>query len=320
MPTSVADWGRSGLVSNPTLHDMPPSAPFHVALCAVELPPGCRPPSNGMMRRLAVGRGPTPERAAFLALAEAAERYSLQYADDRPRLVEPFATVGGLPEPVDIAAITLGAPQQAGPVTSVGAAAGETRGDAAGRAVLEQLEHLRIRAFDVDRRVLPPVAAEATGSLGPHMAWLADQLRRLDCRTRRFAPGYWVAKCRCSDLDGSRPTEGSAAGFDAERTVLAAAEEAIFHWRNMVVLEAKGVRASAVQGAERAALLRYRGVPPERWPAPRRYRTIADASGALPPALPELMLALYRQTGRRVRMFDLTLPRVGVPVVRAVLG
>lgn len=320
MGSAIFDWGRSGLVSLPVLSAVPEGFPFTVAICAVALPPGCMPPRNGTKRRLAVGRAASPEMASFVCLAEAAERYSLQFSDVRPTRVEPFEAVGGAAEPIGIDCICLGAPAAGRLVTSVGAAAGETLADAAVRAVLELLEHHHVRAFEADRRHLPAADAGSVGSLDAHREWLGDQLRRLDVRMRRFAPGYWVALCRCSDLDGGRPTLGSAAGTGREPTMTAAAEEALFHWRNMVALEANGVRVSAMTGAERGSFERYRGAVPDRWrPSSVRVRAAVDRADA-EPDLAALMQALHRASGARLRLFDLTLPEVGVPVVKACLG
>lgn len=317
--SSILDWGKSGLVSAPTLSAMPPGFPFSVAICAVSLPPGCAPPSNTLKRRLGVGRANSPEQASFIALAEAAERYSLQFADDRPSTVTPFETAGGSPDRLELDRLALGAPRVGPAVTSVGAAAGETLEDAALRAVLELLEHHHVRSFEGDRRHLPRVEPLTEG-LGVHRDWLDGQLRRLEFRARRFEPGYWIVLSRCCDYDGGRPTIGTAAGLDPNLTVTAAAEEAIFHWRNMVALESNGVPVTPMNGAERRAFEQYRGAASDGWPKWRgsarplmeTHRFAADRK--------LLGQALCRRSGTRLRLFDMTLPEVGVPVVKAHLG
>ena len=100
--------------------------------------------------------------------------------------------------------------------------------------------------------------------------------------------------------------------------MLAAAEEAIFFWRNMV--ESNGAARRWRRWRRRTAR-RSPGTA-----ARRRCRAGRRASGGVgrgtgPPADTDALLAaLARRSGRRVRVFDLTAPEVGVPVVKAVLG
>lgn len=317
--SSIFDWETSGLVSTPTLSAMPPGFPFSVAICAVSLPPGCAPPSNALKRRIAVGRARDPKHASFIALAEAAERYSLQFTDDRPSTVRPFETEGGSPDAINLSLLALGAPGGGQIITSIGAAAGETLEDAALRAVLELLEHHHLQRFESDRRHLPRVEPSEK-DVGVYRDWLDGQLRRLEFRARQFEAGYWVVLSRCCDHDGGRPTTGSAAGVDPKLTLIAAAEEAIFHWRNMVALESNGVPISTMRGAERAAFERYRGAASDGWPTLRGRTRPLSQSLSHATDRERLGQALCRSSGARLRLFDMTLPEVGVPVVKAHLG
>lgn len=272
-----------------------------------------------MKRRLGVGRANSAEHASFIALAEAAERYSLQFADDRPSTMTPIETVGGPADTIELSRLALGAPRVGPAVTSVGAAAGETLEDAAMRAILELLEHHHVERFEGDRRHLPRVEPSLE-AVGVHREWLDGQLRRLEFRARQFETGYWVVLSRCSDFDGGRPTTGSAAGLDPNLTVIAAAEEAIFHWRNMVALESNGVPVTPMTGPERRAFEQYRGAASDGWPKRRAStRQLADMH-RFRADRKRLGQALARRSGTRLRLFDMTLPEVGVPVVKAHLG
>jgi ribosomal protein S12 methylthiotransferase accessory factor YcaO len=268
-----------------------------------------------LSRRVATGRGRTQAEADRLAVAEAAERYSIQYSPTLPAQLPPFVTIGGTADPVATADLTLGAPGRSN--GTAGAAAGETPEDALRRAALEMLEHLHLARLRSGSGELASVDPAAEPGIAPHVAWLAGQFRRLEIRARAFAPGYVVAVVACTDLDGGRRTEGSAARLGRAGAVLAAAEEAIFHWRNMVELERAAPDLGAMSPDDRARIARYRGaLPREPWPASAAAEP-GEAAGA---DVEGLLAAVAVVSGRRVRAFDLTAPEVGVPVVRLHLG
>lgn len=224
-------------------------------------------------------------------------------------------TIGGDAEPVRRVDLAIGAPGRAN--TSVGAAAGRDPEDAVRRAALETLEHLHLGRLRAGSGELVPVDPAAEPAIAAHVAWLSGQFRRLEIRARAFAPGYVVAAVACSDLDGGRRSEGSAARLDRAGAVRAAVEEAIFHWRNMVELEHAAPDVSAMAPDDRARIARYRGaVPRAAWPVPEDAevgdRGQADVEG--------LLAAVAVVSGRRVRGFDFTTSEVAVPVVKIHLG
>lgn len=293
----------------------PPSFPFYIALCGVTTRKGCAPPENLLSCRIAAGRGRTQAEADLLAVAEAAERYSIQYSTALPERLEPFLTIGGPAEPAEVVELTLGAPGRVN--TSIGAAAGRTSRDALRRAALETLEHLHLARLRAGSGELAAVDPAAVPEIGPHAAWLAGQFRGLEVRARAFAPGYVVAVAACADRDGGRRTEGSAARRDRGAAVRAAVEEAMFHWRNMVELERAAPDLAAMAEEDRAMVARYRGaLPREAWPEAE-----AAAEAAVGRAdLEGLLAAVAVVSGGRMRAFDMTVPEVGVPVARILLG
>ncbi|WP_415009641.1 YcaO-like family protein [Amaricoccus sp.] len=211
--------------------------------------------------------------------------------------------------------MTLGAPGRTN--GSAGAAAGESPGDALRRAALEVLEHLHVDRLRAGSGELAPVDPAGEPAIAPHVAWLATQFRALEIRARAFAPGYVVAVAACSDLDGGRRTEGSAARGGRAEAVRAAVEEAMFHWRNMVELERAAPDLAAMAEEDRLRIARYRGaLPREVWPP----AASADPGEAAATDVEGLLAAVAVVSGRRVRAFDLTAPEIGVPVIRVHLG
>lgn len=224
-------------------------------------------------------------------------------------------TIGGPANPVETVELTLGAPGRTN--GSAGAAAGESPEDALRRAALETLEHLHLARLLAGVGELARVDPAGEPKIAGHVAWLAGQFRRLEIRARAFTPGYVVAVAACTDLDGGRRTEGSAARLGRAGAVRAAVEEAMFHWRNMVELERAAPDLAAMSADDRARVARYRGAAaPQDWP-----EAVASEPGEAGRADVEgLLAAVAVVSGRRVRAFDMTAPEVGVPVVRVHLG
>lgn len=229
-------------------------------------------------------------------------------------MMEPFLTIGGESEPAELAELALGAPGRSN--SSVGAAAGSDPEDAVRRAALETLEHLHLERMRSGADAFATVDPAAEAAIASHVSWLSGQYRGLEIRARSFPPGYVVAAAACADLDGGRRTEGSAARTDRAEAVLAAVEEAMFHWRNMVELERAAPDLAAMAAGDRQRVARYRGAGPrECWPEPAGEvgdRGAADTEG--------LLAAVAVVSRRRVRVFDFTLAEVGVPVVKVHLG
>lgn len=286
-----------------------------MAVVALALPEGCAPP-EGLAARVGAGTGASRAEAAFRALAEAAERYALQYSPSRPAHLMPVAAAGGPAEAAAISHLTLGAPEAAG-ITSRGAAAGKSLSDAADRACLEALEHLTLDGLAAGgEQGFCPVRLP---DLDPHRTYLEGQLRLLSLwMTAR--EGYVVAIARTSDRNGGRPTLGSAAGREPRGTALRAVEEAMFLWRNMVEMERRGAAIPTGVAGDAARL--YRGAS-----AAPGWLAALDAGGAdageppVPRAEPiPLLETVARVSGRRARVFDMTVPTLPVPVARVVLG
>ena len=247
------------LISPPHRLTFPPAHPFFSAISACALPEGCLPPPGHPPRRVGTGNGATREAADRVALLEAVERYSLQYASDRPERLAPIETLGGAPDPLPLEALCLGAPGAPRPVNSNGCAAGATLADAADRAALETLERARLAAAIAGERPFHPVAAEEIPELDPHLGFLATQARTLRL-SGDAGPGYAVIAAHLADPDGGRPILASAGGRTLAAAALRATEEAMFQWRNMIELERNGVPVPPAD-ADGPGLFRcYRGL------------------------------------------------------------
>jgi hypothetical protein len=71
---------------------------------------------------------------------------------------------------------------------------------------------------------------------------------------------------------------------------------------------------------DRAEVARYRGAAEQlSWP-PMAEPWRVDADLVLETTTSELMDELADASGQRVRLFDLTHPEIGVPVVKALIG
>lgn len=304
------------LITKPQLQQLPQETPFFAALCVIELPLGCEPPISGAPRRLATGYSPDKDTACFLALAEAAERYSLQYSSTRPTKLEPFMVLGDS-SAIPIEQLTIGAPGTNGRINSQGCAAGADLVDAGRRAVLERLEHLVLERMLTDQASchLLPASLSEMGLLDD---WLYGQFRKLSHLVHASDAGYVVTYTRCADFDDGRPCYGSAAATSLETAILSSSLEAIFHWRNMVEIERRGTRFDRLRDEEELALREYRGARPQRnWP---EVPVLAELSPSLsPPDIEDLMGELQSLSGSSVLLFDLTAEDVDVSVVRAVL-
>ncbi|TNJ38752.1 YcaO-like family protein [Phaeobacter sp. B1627] len=295
------------LISAPAACDMPDGFPFRAALCAVNLDQ-----HNGAVL-LSSGFGETEEEAGFLAEMEAAERYSLTYDPLREDPIAPILWAGGSAQPLPQADLALRAPGRKN--RSHGAAAGPEIDKACRAALLEMLEHIHIEPgrgsqfFELDLPVLP--AARAMHD------WCRDRHRALSCQVCDANHGYVVVRARCSDLNGGRPTYGSAAASDPVAAVISALREAIFSWRNMVELESRGAQAGS-DPLSQSALLEYRGATVARpWPQcpigeiPRTSSCTSTKT---------LLGHLSELVQERVQLFDLTHPSFQIPVARVFIG
>ncbi len=301
-----------GLFSAPHIPFLPDNFPISLAIVAVQLIDGCLPP-NGERARAGTGTGPTQADAVFKAMCEASERFSLQYDPDRPDVRWPVESLQGAGEPLPQATLCLGAPN--GRASSKGCAAGDSLEDAVNRAALEILEHYELKRLRTgvtqgvafDPATIPKLTAAAD--------YLAKRLRQLRAVAVVSPTGYAVVWAVSCDPDGGRPTEGSAAAASVEAATIKAVEEAIFSWRNMIELERNGV--APTDGQHDRILRTYRGAEAVSPTLPVLVR------GKGPPRLRRIcqrpLEILAGISGTRTRVFDMTSPLLGVPVVRVVL-
>lgn len=305
------------LISRPQFQQQPETIPLHAAVCAIDLPNGCSPPISGAARRVATGCSFNSEEAGFLAMAEGAERYSLQFSEDRPLKMSPFHSNRKPPVWVPTERLTLGAPVSNGTVDSKGCAAGGDLEDAGIRAVLEALEH---RAASAMLNGKLPCHSEPSenSDLSTLDDWLSAQFRRLSHLVYHSPAGFTVALSRCADFNDGRPTYGSAAKCEPDDAILSASLEAIFHWRNMIQIEVSGTTFKQQTSEELNALTEYRGAGPRRtWPKVRRNDFMRYCPSAID--LDQLMTELTDLSGKNVSLFNMSTQDIEVPVVRTLL-
>lgn len=227
------------LVSRPQFPGLPTGFPFHVAICAVDLPKGCLPP-KGSERRIATGYAANAEEAAVKAVAEGVERYSIQYRDSLPNQLLPVFDTTGSVQPVSTVQLCLGAPARTAFTSSRGSAAAAKFSEAARGAAFELIEHwFREKIFD---RQQPAFSLSPEINLGSQLAeWLRPQMRQVSFLAAILPSVGYVVLCRNSDLDFGRPTYGSAAGRNIIQVARHASFEALFHWYNFARMEANCV-------------------------------------------------------------------------------
>lgn len=306
---------ENGYISAPHLLEMPSDLPFEAALCTVKLPAGCLPPENPLGVRIGAGVGADEHIATFLAMAEAAERYSLQFTASRPETLHPVRTVGGPSETISIAALTLGSPS-AQRMRSKGSALGETLDEAVQRACLEQLEHFHIRP---DGQLIGGFKVCKLSRFKPlHdvQMFLQGQLRELDVRLLSSELGYFVAHVTCRDCDGGRRTFGSAASISRDAAAMRAVQEAVILWRNMIEMEKSAVKLEHLEGEHAKQVAIYRGAEPFD------LKPIGGLSPnrRLVKQRPHIVEVLSDLTGSRVRVFNLSVGEIGLPVAKILVG
>ncbi len=306
----------SKIFSKPYPLPLPLGLPFCAAVCSVSLPAGCAPPNGSMPLRVGCGVSETIETAAFLALAEAAERHAIQYDPQRDASVKPILYAGGSADSIPFSELALGAPS-GGLVDSRGCAAGDSFSSAANRALYELLERHHVGPRGALRGSFFVLDTDAATFLEPHIAFLSSQLRELHIAVMVSPHGYSVSRVICRDLNESRCTIGSACGAKLEDTIRRAAEEAILLWRNLVEMEARSAPIPDASTNEGVLVHIYRGVARIDASACVEKKETLPSVPALDSPIAQIVNSV---TGSRVRVFNLTAPSVGVPVARAVLG
>lgn len=317
---------ESGLVSRPQLQRLPEGIPIHAAICALHLPSGCLPPLSGAPRRVASGCSFDATGAEFLALAEATERYSLQFSHDRPRRLIPIETLVGKDESCSIDDLTIGAPTTNGSVNSKGCAAGATMEEAVLRAALEAYEHVVLRGFYEGNLEANLITGDCQ-ELSDLRTWLTSQYRALSHCVYQSSSGLTTVRSCCSDFDGGRPTFGSSASFSLEEAIVASSLEAVFHWRNMVAMENQGTKIGSGNSDEAHAVKLYRGVYTNKHTEilgtigiQEIQKNQVTASQTISNSMYEALDELCRLSRQRVRVFNMTKDEISIPVVRILIG
>lgn len=299
---------QSGFVSRPHMLPLPDANPFEAAVCTVSLPPACLAPKSRIGLRVSSGTGADTEAACFKALCEGAERYSIQYSASMPPDLSPIVWTGQDSAAEATSELTIGSPSgRTG--TSRGSAAGATIEDACERATLERIESLLILPNGQLRGGFQKATATTISELLPHIDFLSSQARRVEIAVLELN-GLFAFFVVCSDINGSRPTLGSAVSYDYEDSALRAVEESMFLWRNMIELERSGVSVADLPENDRVCLEIYRGLKsiPKAFEVMPRVEKLSD---------PIEVLRVI--SGRNVKIFDITSPELEIPVARVQL-
>ena len=298
------------LISKPSFAEFPEGAPIHAAFRLIELRDGTEPPVGAMARRVSFGTARTKAEAARLAGFEAIERYALQHWKGAPDRCESLIASDGQSHALRSDALSLGAPATNGQISSKGAAAGPSLEAAALAAALECLEH----ALGPDRfdAVLPASALPSDLT-----DWLAVYLRRLEIHLAQVPEIGVLIRAVCADEDGGRPTYGSALSADLQQGVWHAASEAVVSWRNMVTLDHTGVTTAGMDPEQLRLFRLYRGACRDRPAAPTTQFDM-DAWQPANPTLGAALTAAAEALNRPIAVFDMTVPELPLPVVKAV--
>ncbi|MEM7087955.1 MAG: YcaO-like family protein [Pseudomonadota bacterium] len=298
------------LVSQPSFAEFPANAPIHAAFRMIKLREGTRPPLGGMNTRVAFGTARTAQDAARLAGFEAIERFALQYSQRHADPRESLLASDGQTHVLPVDALCLGAPATNGKITSKGAAAGPSHEAATMRAILECLEH-----------ALGDIAS--THMLSAEMLpqdllrWLHLHLRDLQIQLNVVPEVGLLIRAVCADMDGGRPTYGTALSNQLHTGVWHAASEAVVSWRNMVMLDFNGVTQDGMAPEQKRLFQLYRGAERDRARAPSAPFD-ADTWHAPDPTLTTVLTAVSTALDQPVAVFDMTAPELPLPVVKAV--
>ncbi len=299
------------LMSKPSFATFPDKAPIHAAFRLIELRAGTIAPLGAMERRVAFGVGDTPEVAARLSGFEAIERYALQYDADQEQVSRSFISSDSVTHEVSLSALAIGAPETNGTVTSKGAAAGQTRPEAAMRAVYECLEHALDQTGEYTHFTSSDCLPKALNT------WLAEHFRKVEIHLRPVSEIGLLIRVVCCDLDGGRPTYGTAFASELSQGAFSAAGEAIVSWRNMVTLEHKGVTPQDMDAEEIRFFELYRGARGDR-PMSPHSEFIRETWHPLTPDLGRALEYAAEVLGKPVAVFDMTAAEIPLPVVKAV--
>ena len=307
------------LFSQPSFFWMPENSPIHFAVCSVALPDGCEIVDSQVSHRLATGAGQSREAAAFKARMEAVERYSIQFRKGYPEYMSSFSSTDAEIQRINTEKLLIGKPMNSHDVTTVGCAAGVDLASASLRACGELLEHSLFEEYNDGALELVALKAIDFRCMIELSEWLENQFRRLDIRLAKLDCGVKFALVTCSDHDFGRLTMGRSCALKTEEAVFSAASEAVLSWRNMVELERNGKGRNELMKSEEVAVSMYRGAKGnERLPDAPEYSLSKFEKREAPMSVSDILNTTCEQLGAAVSLFDLTDPRIGIPVVRAV--
>lgn len=294
-----------GLVSRPHMLPLPDATPFEAAVCTVSLPPACLPPESRVGLRVSSGTGPETETASFKALCEGAERYSIQYSTNMPSDLSPIVWAGRDSAAEATCDLTIGSSSKR-TRSSRGSATGATIEDACQRAILECIESVLVSPNGQLRGDFQKISETTIPALQLHIDFLSSQARKIEIYLLEL--NRLFALCAvCSDLNGSRPTLGSAVSHDYEDGARRAVEESMLLWRNMIELERSGVVVADLPENDRKCLEIYRGL-----------KSIPSTFDPLPSVakLADPIEVLRAISGKNAKVFDLTSRELKIPVAK----
>lgn len=307
-----------GLISKPVFPKLPENFPLRIAISAAKLTDGCAPPTGVLGHRVGIGIAGTVETAAIIAMAEAVERYSLQYSVDMPEIINPYRTLGGEAEQLARRDLVLGAPDAISQVTTRGAASGPDLRTATKHAAYECYEHFVRDQLSEAGGGASQIETGPIESLREIEIYLESRLRRINLLMHTDGPGLVFIACICSDMDGGRPTTGFAVGEELSQVSVKAVREAILQWRNMIELERNSISLDPLSVQDLEIIQAYRGATRlQKWLTTGERSQEPNDLDRVPVEDP--LEAIHTATGRRVRLFDMSDPETGICTVRVVL-
>ena len=263
----------------------------------------------------------------MLCRFEALERFSVQYRPGDPEFHTPLGILGTSSLPKPSHTLLLGHPDKPPDepaADSRGCSIGVDVFDAAGRAILELVEHEVVEAWLNETLTASAeiVELESTDGLRDIVTWLDGFGRQMRAIHFIHPSGTNIVIAICSDRKGARPVIGSAAGMDPAMALAHACTEAVVSWRNLMAIDMNGIMEDSLPPLHRRGLRLFRGQ--EDLASIEADGAVRDPTVLCPdrngPTDSRSRLAdLVEAFDREVALFDLTRPETAVPTVRAVL-
>lgn len=256
-------------------------------------------------------------------LLEGIERYSIQYHAGDPFELASIGISGAGKIVLPANVLLLGHPAQQDGVEAAdsrGCSVGRDLPDAALRGLLELAENDAVDRW-LDGQELFHLTEDATAD--SRFEFLSSWAHRSGLALRigehRHVSGALVSIAVCSEVTGSRPAFGSAAGLDRTETIMRACLEAVSTWFNLGAIGRRGrelehlspegqFQAEVFLGS--AVLPQIRASPTDILANGMSYVDLANA--------PQTFESLVSAWGIEAAVFDLTRPATGVTAVRVV--